>query len=105
MSRYARLVCDDCGLMLWLGKIVQLPTGHGHFFHTGGDLAPPNSKKTELNRALWKMLATCGPHGLRVVDDQDLPYGKLDTYIEIGGDGKTDIPFEIYLKEWPGRLA
>jgi len=88
--------------MMWLGKVVLAPDGKSQYFHIGDATEPRNWQRPELNRALWKILATCGSHRLTVFTDHDPEYNNLDSFVEIGGDRKTDIPLEAYLKDWPG---
>ena len=102
MSRYAHLVCKECGVMIWLGKVVLDPEGRTSFFHMGDISEPRNWQRPELNRAIWKMLATCGSHPLTVITDSDPEHTDLDRYVEIGGDRTTDISFDAYLNGWPG---
>jgi hypothetical protein len=102
MSRYAWLACSTCRKLLWLGKVVERREGGISHFHIGDAQNPRNAERPELNRALWKLLAECGVHGVRVITDVDPDYGDLDQYVEIGGDEVGDIDFQTYLRDWPG---
>jgi hypothetical protein len=88
--------------MLWLGKIVINSDRGSRYFHIGDANAPRNSQRPQLNRAMWKLLAECAFHRLRIVSESEPGYPDLDKYTEIGGDKIGDISFDAYLKDWPG---
>jgi hypothetical protein len=83
-----------------LGKAVRGEDGTIRYFHRGGSL--PNSRQLEPTRALWKFLADHAEHPLRVLMPGVPEYERLDDFVEIGGDRIVDIPFEEYLRDWPG---
>ncbi|HWU87080.1 MAG TPA: hypothetical protein VN253_07385 [Kofleriaceae bacterium] len=90
---------------MFLGKTLfrtEVPSDDriDHFWR--GDSTPTNALDPVLSRALWKILADHGRHGLRVVVEGTKVYEAATDYTEIGGDEVTDIPFERYLDGWSG---
>ena len=104
MSLYGYLVCVDCGERLWLGKAIQPRGDTIDHFQVGDAGAPRNSEQRELTRALWKMVAVHAGHGLRVVVEGQDGYRELleESRTEIGGDGREDMSFEEYLRDFRG---
>jgi hypothetical protein len=102
VSRYAYLACEPCRVKLWLGKAVFGDDERLRYFHIGSDESEPNSHRLELNRALWKLLADHAGHPLRVVVEGDAAYAELGEYTTVGGDTLDDVPFDDYLRDWPG---
>jgi hypothetical protein len=102
MSRYANLACLECKVMVWLGKAIFADNGRINYFKIGGPEDPPNSKRTTLNRVIWKMLADHAGHPLRVVVEGDPEYPLLGEFVEIGGSETGDIDFDSYLNGWNG---
>lgn len=99
MSRYAWLVCEDCKVMVWLGK-AAIKGDRVDYIHPAG-IAQDDERQT-LNCVIWKMFADHAGHTLRVVTDQSPDYASLDDYVEIGGDEDGDISMTTYLKDWVG---
>jgi hypothetical protein len=105
MSRYAHFACLECRVTLFLGKVVSRSDDTINFFRRT-NLDTPNSQRSELNRALWKMLADHAGHPLRVLLEWTPEYDAFmddEAVVWIGGDEPGhDIPFEEYLKDWNG---
>lgn len=101
MSQYGYLVCHDCRQMLFLGKLVQ-PSVNPVYFHVGGADLPPNSRKPELTRAVWRFLAGHAGHSIGVVTDFDDDFDDVAKYADIGGDSSGDISLDEFLKGFPG---
>jgi hypothetical protein len=111
MSIYGYLSCVDSKAIIWLGKAVykmenrdrSLEERDINYYKVGDKEDPPNAQQTELNSAIWKMLAEHHLHHLHVVLDYDDEFDREESgYTEIGGDTDKDISFEEYLKDWPG---
>ena len=102
MSQYGYLGCRSCRVKLWLGKAVLADDGSVRYFHIGSGESEPNSHRLELNRALWKLLADHARHEFVVVIEGDPAYAELGAYATIGGDAIDDVPFEEFLRDWPG---
>jgi len=111
MSIYGCFSCVDSKVIIWLGKAVykmenrdrSLKERDINYYKIGDKEDPPNTQQPEINSALWKMLAEHHLHHLRVVLDYDREFDyELGESSEIGGDTMYDIPFEDYLKDWPG---
>lgn len=101
MSIYGQLVCLDCRLEFWLGKAVfRIHEGRKivDYFHIGDPSDPPNWKREELNRVIWKMLADHIGHNLRVLFDYELAEQEDGIpFRVIGGDSIDDISIDDYL--------
>ena len=104
MSRYAKLVCRQCQVQLWLGKaIFRTDSDQPTCFQIGDpNVHRLNSENPVLNKVLWKMLADHARHPLQVLVEGDPDHDATDGFVEIGGDEFKDIPFEQYLQGWSG---
>ncbi len=98
MSRYTWLTCDDCKVMVWLGK-AKIAGERVEAIRPAGE----EHENDVLNRVIWKMFADHAGHTLRVVVDLDPEYQDLGEYVEIGGDKYGDMSIEAYLLEPPGE--
>ncbi|MFI9402735.1 hypothetical protein [Nocardia sp. NPDC052316] len=102
MSIYADLVCTQCDVRLWLGKVIHHGDANPIYFHAGPADEAPNWARDELNAVLWKLLAEHARHPLRVVVEGDADGPPTDASVELGGDRGVDISFGDYLAGWPG---
>lgn len=103
MSRYGYLVCYECDIYLGLGKYIRGKDDGAPFFHSGNEDDPPNSRQSELTRALWKFHAEHQHHRIQVLLSGDPEFEELDDIAEIGGDRPAmDVEFDAYLDGWPG---
>jgi hypothetical protein len=103
MSLYAYLTCPETRQMIFLGKAVWTTGDDSRqvsYFHLGPRETAPNSQQEELSRAVWRFLADHAGKELRVLLENELK--DEGEYVVIGGDSKDDIPFDEYLKDWPG---
>jgi hypothetical protein len=89
--------------MLWLGKALHQDF-RPYCFHIGSADEPPNWKRTELNRVVWKFLADHMGHRVDVRLEQDMTE-EMWAYQEIGGDQGSDISIESYLSGWPSPVG
>ena len=99
MSLSGWLACTDCAVCLGLGTAYRLGDERVGYFQDG---YARNSAQPDLTRALWKFLADHATHPLRVLMPGMPGYDDLDDFREIGGDEIRDVPFDEYLKDWPG---
>src|SRR5690242_15886081 len=99
MSIYGWFACQQCRTCLGLGKWIRDADERTIYFQSG---YTPNSAQPDRTRALWKFLADHATHPLVVLLPGVPGYDDLDEYCLIGGDRIQDVPFDEYLKEWPG---
>ncbi|WBB48664.1 hypothetical protein O3597_26920 [Verrucosispora sp. WMMA2044] len=99
MSLDGWLACIECRMCLALGKPIRPDGDEIRYFQVG---YVANSAQPDLTRALWKFLADHAGHPLRVLVTGQPGYDDLEHFIEIGGDAAPDIPFEEYLRDFPG---
>jgi uncharacterized protein involved in tellurium resistance len=105
VSRYAKFVCTQCKVQLWLGKaIFQTDSDQPTRFQIGDtrDTHPLNSENPVLNKVLWKMLADHARHPIHIFVEGDPDYDSTAGFVKIGGDESKDITFEQYLEGWSG---
>lgn len=103
MSIYAYLVCPSRKLTLGLGKPLRGPDGTIIRFAAGSETTPPNSEQPDLTKALWKFLADTTGEALYVKFDYDEEFETIAGYPRVGGAAEDgDVPFEDYLRGWPG---
>jgi hypothetical protein len=101
MSVYAYLVCTQCNVWLWLGRVIH-DDREPIYYHLGADEESPNWAREGLNAVLWKMLADHARHPLTVRVEGDRGYEPTGDAVELGGSAVHDIDFAEYLKDWPG---
>ncbi|TCO52476.1 hypothetical protein [Actinocrispum wychmicini] len=102
MSDDAYLVCPPCQVLLPLGKPLVGDDGSVVRFHRGAEDAPPNSGQPDLTRALWKFLAEHAGHPMRVKFSYEPDFDVIAGFRRVGGDTVDDVPFDEYLRDWPG---
>jgi hypothetical protein len=98
VSRYAKLVCEECRVQLWLGKAVFAEGGEVRTFHAGAESKPPMWQREPYNQVVWKLFALHARHTLRVVIEGDAAYDAAAEFAEIGGEGASGISFERFLR-------
>src|SRR5579875_3293268 len=101
MEQYGYFSCLHCKVKLWIGRPV-FKDGKIYYFRGANEQDPPNSRNLTLSRAAWKMLAEHHLHRLQVVLNTDREFEGQEEFVTIGSDRATDIPFEVYLQDWPG---
>src|SRR5689334_7292116 len=99
MSIYGYLGCRECRKVIWLGKIVYDENHKPNYFAIREQVT---SQDTERVRAIFKMLAECVGHDMRVMDEADPQIEEFMDFLHIGTTGLNEISFEDYLRDWPG---
>lgn len=105
MSRYAYLVCEDCRIAVFLGKIVEPGGPESRFFHIGSAEQPRNSGNLVLSKVVMKFLAEHMGHSIRSVPEEDLVGDDTEEnpYRWIGERGSgSEIIEEDYIAGFPG---
>lgn len=102
MSQWVNIVCHDCRVSLFFGKLVQ-PEGAVQYLHLGSGESVRNSENSDLTRALWKFIAEHVDHSVAIVSDHsEEEFERISDYSQIDGDTDTDISMDDYLAGFPG---
>lgn len=102
MSRYAYLVCLDCEVEYFLGKIIE-PDDGIRYFHIGA-CDVPNSERREIAKVVFRFLADHMSHRIAVLPEWELEKIITDGWSWIGDEPSIEncIGIHDYIDEFRG---
>ena len=103
MSRYADLVCRDCKIDVFLGKIVE-PEQEQRYFYIGAGSNPPPSETPSHCKVVLKFLADHMSHDIAVLPEEELDPITTDEWRHIADEptGRCFINEDEYIRGFQG---